>query len=275
MVSGNWPEGSELTDRINGLMNGVFAYGGATLFNELMAEMRRPVDFWKALLIADIFIYVLYITIGLVVYSYQGQYTFNPAYQGIPNSAYAWQTVGNAISFVTGLIAALLYGNIGIKVLYAAVFRDIFKFPTLDTKLGKTIWIFFVPVYWALAFVVAAAIPQISYLTAFVGAAFILQFTYTFPPLLMVAYNVQKDAMLPEERFDPVTNQVQRMDRGFGRFLRGYMKKPIRNSIDLLYFLGALASAGLGIYASVIGMHTAFSDPSFQTTPFSCKSPTG
>ena len=37
-----WPEGSGLTDRINGLMNGVFAYGGATLFNELMAEMRRP-----------------------------------------------------------------------------------------------------------------------------------------------------------------------------------------------------------------------------------------
>ena len=41
-TSGYWPEGSGLTDRINGLMNGVFAYGGATLFNELMAEMRRP-----------------------------------------------------------------------------------------------------------------------------------------------------------------------------------------------------------------------------------------
>jgi len=40
--TGYWPEGSGLTDRINGLMNGVFAYGGATLFNELMAEMRRP-----------------------------------------------------------------------------------------------------------------------------------------------------------------------------------------------------------------------------------------
>jgi hypothetical protein len=27
-------------DNINGLMNCVFAFGGATLFNELMAEMR-------------------------------------------------------------------------------------------------------------------------------------------------------------------------------------------------------------------------------------------
>lgn len=41
-TSGYWPQDSTLIDRINGLMNGVFAYGGATLFNELMAEMRRP-----------------------------------------------------------------------------------------------------------------------------------------------------------------------------------------------------------------------------------------
>ena len=35
-----------------------------------------------------------------------------------------------------------------------------------------------VPIYWALAFIVAAAIPQIANLTSFVGAACILQFTY-------------------------------------------------------------------------------------------------
>ena len=40
-TSANWPN-SGLTSGISGLMNGVFAYGGATLFNELMAEMRRP-----------------------------------------------------------------------------------------------------------------------------------------------------------------------------------------------------------------------------------------
>ena len=39
-------------------------------------------DFWKGLLIADIFIYVVYMIMGLVIYSNQGQYSFNPAYQG-------------------------------------------------------------------------------------------------------------------------------------------------------------------------------------------------
>jgi hypothetical protein len=45
------------------------------------------------------------------------------------------------VSFISALIAALLYGNIGIKVLYSAVFRDVFKLPPLDKKMGKLIWV--------------------------------------------------------------------------------------------------------------------------------------
>jgi hypothetical protein len=36
-----------------------------------MAEMRHPMDFWKALLIGEIFIYVVYMFFGIFVYSYQ------------------------------------------------------------------------------------------------------------------------------------------------------------------------------------------------------------
>jgi hypothetical protein len=53
---------------------------------------------------------------GIFVYTFQGQYTLPLAYQGV--SRYAWQTVGNALALVTGIIAAGLYSNIGIKVAY-------------------------------------------------------------------------------------------------------------------------------------------------------------
>lgn len=36
------PPDKTFVDQINGLMQAVYSYGGATLFNELMAEMRRP-----------------------------------------------------------------------------------------------------------------------------------------------------------------------------------------------------------------------------------------
>ncbi|CAI7632362.1 unnamed protein product [Penicillium glandicola] len=272
-TSAYWPASSTLDDKVNAMMNAVFAYGGATLFNELMAEMRRPYDFWKGFVIAEIFIYVCYIVSGMVVYGAQGQFTFNPSYQGIPNSAYNFQTLGNAISFITGVIAALLYGNIGIKVFYSVVLRDIFHLPELTSRTGKWLWVGIAPAYWALAWVVAAAIPQISNLASFVGAACILQFSYTFPPMLLVGFNVQNDAILPEEGFNPITGQAQRVDNGIKRWIRGYKKKFIWNTFDVIYSLCALSAAGLGIWASVTSMNAAFK--AGKLTPFTCTNPAG
>ncbi|KAF1957239.1 hypothetical protein CC80DRAFT_40790 [Byssothecium circinans] len=273
VTSADWPEGLELRNYINALMNCVFAYGGATLFNEFMAEMRRPMDFWKALICAQVFIYCCYLVMGMVVYSAQGQFTYPVAYQGIPFNAYTWQTVGNALSLISILIAGILYGNIGVKVIYASVMRDMFGFPPLESKKGKIVWIVLVPIYWSLAFVLAAAVPQIANMTAFVGALCILQFSYTFPPLLKVAYNVQKDAILSEEIFDPATGQTQRADAGVKRWVRGYMKKPLWNTFDLLYGLAALATAGLGIWASSTSMKEQFKTS--KVTAFTCKNPAG
>ena len=42
-----------LYSKVNGIMNMVFAYGGAMIFPEFMAEMRRPMDFWKGMVSAN------------------------------------------------------------------------------------------------------------------------------------------------------------------------------------------------------------------------------
>ena len=136
------------------------------LFTEFMAEMKRPRDFWKGMICAQGFIYVVYIVYGAVIYQYQGQYAVNPSYQGISN--YGWQvciqevvsyelsrvisllctrfdlatdcdlqTAGNVIGLISALIAAGLYGNIGVKVIYNNILIDFFKAPLLSTKKGK------------------------------------------------------------------------------------------------------------------------------------------
>lgn len=74
----------------------IYAYGGAMLFFNLMAEMRNPWDFWKGMLIADIFIYVVYMFFGILQYSFQGQYTYSAAIQSI--DPYNYQTAGNILS---------------------------------------------------------------------------------------------------------------------------------------------------------------------------------
>ncbi|KAJ5770331.1 uncharacterized protein N7511_002382 [Penicillium nucicola] len=248
-TSSYWPSNSTMHGKINAMMNAVFSYGGATLFNELMAEMRRPYDFWKGFLIGEIFIYSIYLIVGIVTYSAQGQFTFNPAYQ------------------------AILYGNIGIKIFYSSVLQDVFHFPPLSSRTGKWIWIILVPIYWTLAWVIAAAIPQISYLGSFIGATCILQFSYTFPPILLVGYNVQNDSILSDEVFNPQTGQVQHLDSGLKRWIRGYKKKFIWNTFNLIYALAAFSTAGLGIWASVWSMNKTFKTT--KLTPFTCVNPAG
>ena len=47
------------------------------IFVEFMAEMRRPMDFWKAMACAQVFITIVYMFFGLFVYTYQGQFVIN------------------------------------------------------------------------------------------------------------------------------------------------------------------------------------------------------
>jgi hypothetical protein len=262
--------GSGFVGSLNGLNQAVYSYGGAMLFISFLSEMRHPWDFWKGILCADIFIYVVYLFFGLFVYSYQGQYAYNPVMQGL--SPYAWQTATNIMNLVTGLIAACLYGNIGIKVAYIEVFQELFNAPPLTSRAGKILWVAMVPAYWVIAWVVCAAIPQFSYISGLVGAVCILQFTYTFPAILAFGFQIQKDAMVPEESFDPTTKTYNRIDTGVKRWIRGFKVKWHLNTFNFIYFLGALCTAALGIYSSCLGLISAFSGNSAATS-FGCGSP--
>ncbi|CAL5868129.1 uncharacterized protein PFLUO_LOCUS2353 [Penicillium psychrofluorescens] len=249
------PDG--LVGSINGMLNGVLAYAGAQLFVEFMAEMKRPRDFIKAMWLAQAFIYSLYLTYGCVIYHFQGQYSYAPAYQGI--SVYSWQTVGNMITLIAALIAGGLYGNIGIKVVYNNILLDILKAPPLTTRRGKIIYGLLVPVWWIIAFIIAAAIPDYFGFVSVMSASLLLNLSYTLPPLFALGFDVQKNAVQVEqgEGFDPITGQVNRNATGVKRWIRGFFAGGLfQVSINIwhvIYFLASLSMCGLGMYGAVSG----------------------
>ncbi|KID94767.1 Transmembrane amino acid transporter family protein, partial [Metarhizium majus ARSEF 297] len=263
--------GTGFVASLNGLNQAVYSYGGCMTFTAFLAEMRHPMDFWKGLLCGQVFIYSLYMFFGIFVYSYQGQFAFNPVMQGL--SSYGFQTATNVMNLVTGLIAAGLYGNIGLKVIYIEVFERLFKFPPLTVRKGKIMWAVTVPVYWSIAFIVAAAIPQFSYISGLIGAFFVLSFSYTFPALMALGFWIHKDAMVPEqEKFDPQTRTYNYVDTGLVRWKRGFLKRPFFNLFNLVYMLGGLTTTGLGVYSSIEGLIAAFSGSSVASS-FGCRSP--
>lgn len=175
---------------------------------------------------------------------------------------------------ISGIIAAGLYGNIGIKVLYNNILMDLLRAPPLNTKAGKVLWAIIVPIYWTIAFVVAASIPDFFGLVSVVAAFCIIQFCYSFPPLLALGYFIQRDSIRTSEGegFNPTTGQVVRNDSGPIRWARGFVSGPwYMNLWNVIYLGGALATAGLGAYAAIQGMIVVFENP--QINAFTCTSP--
>lgn len=220
-----------------------------------MAEMRRPHDFLKAMWGAQFFIYTVYVVYGSFVYNYQGQYSYSPAYQGV--SVYGWQTAGNAITLVAALIAAGLYGNIGIKVFYNNILMEILNAPPLITRGGKILYAIIVPIWWIIAFVIAAAIPDYFGFVSVIAASTLLNLTYSIPPFLALGYDIQRNALLTGEGFDPQTGKVVRFQSLVSRWYRGFWRGGTiqvgMNIWHVLYFLCSLGMCGLGMYAAIDG----------------------
>ena len=248
-----------LVGSINGLLSGVLSWAGAQLFVEFLAEMRRPRDFLKAMWGAQLFIYTVYLVYGCFIYHFQGQYSFNPSYQGV--SIYAWQTVGNMISLLGALISAGLWGNIGIKVTYNNVLLDIFNAPPLVTRRGKILYACIVPVWWIIAFIIAAAIPDYFGFVSVISASMLLNLTYTLPPILALGYDIQRHAIRAEqgEGFDPTTGQTRRTQSQIRRLIRGFFSGGILqvaiNIWHVIYCLASLAMCGLGMFAAIDGKY--------------------
>ncbi|KAL0070445.1 hypothetical protein AAF712_002276 [Marasmius tenuissimus] len=239
-----------LFSKVNGIMNMVFAYGGAMIFPEFMAEMRRPMDFWKGMVCAQLLISTVYLLYGLYIYSFQGQFTLPLAYQGV--SKQAWQDVGNVISVITGIIAAGLYGNIGIKLAYYQIVEGWLHGPPFMSRRGRFVWPLVVILYWALAFIVASAIPQVQTIAGLIAAICIMQFTYTFPPLLWLGYQIRIHAEGHNSTEASNGSDSSLTDPGdsylsWSRWRRGFLGgKWYYNLFNLVLLLGSAAMACLG-----------------------------
>ncbi|KAI6868784.1 amino acid transporter-like protein [Hortaea werneckii] len=275
--------------QFNAVDSMVYAYSGALLFVAFLGEMRNPWDFWKGLFLAQGFICFVYILFGVFVYSNFGQYSASNV--GNVIQPFGLQTAQNILALLTSFFAIFLYFStdvpycdlavtmltsgldIGMKTVYLEVFQEIFNFPAITTRKGQWCWYALGPVYWILAFVVAAAVPNLNGIVNLVGGLFGLNFTYSLPGIMFVGYLVQRGASLPGEGFDPVTGQTTRHDSGMKRWVRGYKKHFFINTFTTLYFLAGLACSGMGTWAAIEGLIQVFGPGGTVATSFGCAVP--
>ena len=163
--------------------------------------------------------------------------------------------------------------NIGMKTVYIEVFQEVSHFPEISTKRGRYMWFALGPIYWVLAFVVGAAVPNLNGISGIVSALLILNFTYTYPAILYVGFQTQLGAMLEGEGFDPRTGVTVRHDTGVKRWVRGYFKNWPSTISNTLYFFGGCACCGMGSWAAIEGLITIFAPGGTVATSFGCAVP--
>lgn len=264
----------------------VFAYGGAMIFPELMAEMRRPMDFWKGMICAQALICTVYLVYANVIYAYQGQYVLGQSYNGI--NKYAFQTVCNMLAILSGTIAAALYGNVGLKVIYVNTVQAFGKGPALNTPRGRVIWACISVVYWALAFVIGSAIPQVQTISGLIAAIAIMNFSYSFPFMLALIFYIKRDAMVGDAAWVP-GSAAQRQDTwsSASRWKRGIfgghyafdvfganivVPGVVVKAVLLICCLGSYTLSGLGMYGSGESIKETFAAGGAATS-FGCAAP--
>lgn len=246
----------------------VYAYSGALFFVVFMSEMRRPMDFWKGCLMAQVFITVVYIFFGTFTYHYIGQYSITNITQVI--SPYPLQVVANVLALVTGFLAIFLYFHVGMKTVYLEVGQQLFGLPPITQKKGYYLWLALGPVYWILAMVLAVSVPNFTAITNLIGGLFSLNFTYSFPAIMYVGYAIQKAAALPGEGFDPHTGVTTRHDDGWRRYARGLRKSWYVSVPAILFCMGGLASSGMGSWSAVESLIQVFGPGGTIQTYWGC-----
>lgn len=257
--------------QFNGVNSMVYSWGGCLLFVAFLAEMRHPLDFWKAMMCAQAFICFVYVFFGAYVYAHYGQFSASTINNSV--GIVSLQQAGNVLSLIVSFIACLLYFNIGMKTVYIEVCQAVFKFPAITTKKGRWLWYALGPVYWIVAFIVAAAVPNINGISGLVGAVFLVNFTYTFPAIAYLGYAIQMFAKLDGEGFDPTTRVTTRHDTGMSRWTRGFGKGWLFTVPTTLYILAGLATSGMGTWAAVEGLIAVFGPGGTVATAFGCAAP--
>lgn len=239
---------------MNGVSTMVYAYAGATVFVEIMAEMKEPRDFRKSFLFGMALIITLYLCFGLGVYAEQGPYAGNPANQGLVVKS--WQDTLNIITVLALFVSGSIYMSVGMKVFYAQILVDLFHCAPLPTRQGMFNWVWVSIGFWWSAFVLAESIPQFSAFSGIVSALVMIHFSFTLPPFMNLMHQLKEDNKLADGSDGKIS------------FMVHITHNWPRKLLDTLIVLCSLCLCGMGTWGSILTLLSAISDGS--TSVFGC-----
>lgn len=165
---------TDLYKAFTAVTNIVFAYCAHVAFFGLLAEMREPRDFPKALYMLQGFEICFYTVAAVVIYYYAGQEVKSPA---LGSAGPVLKKVAYGIAIPTIVGAGVVNGHVGLKYIYVRLFRGTDRMHRRDLfSIGS--WIAIGLSCWIIAWIIADAIPVFNNLLSLISSLFASWFSY-------------------------------------------------------------------------------------------------
>ncbi|PSN72433.1 putative amino acid transporter [Corynespora cassiicola Philippines] len=155
-------------DAAAALSSMILAFAGTPAYFNIAAEMRDPHHYNRALLTAQTGIYVIYITIGVVVYYFCGSYVASPA---LGSAGVTMKKVNYGIALPGLIVSTLLLAHFPAKYIFVRALRGS-KHLSANTWIHWASWLGCTGAVCLIAYIIASAVPVFSGLVSLIGALF-------------------------------------------------------------------------------------------------------
>ncbi|KGB76014.3 neutral amino acid transporter [Cryptococcus deuterogattii R265] len=144
----------------------VFAFCGTPAYFNVIGEMREPKRFNQALYCAQSVNTAVYLTIGIVVYYYCGQYLSNPA---LGSAGVLIKKISYGIALPGLFVGCILYTHVGAKMVFVRVLRGS-EHLTAHSFIHWAVWLGTVGTCVTISFILAQSIPFFGDFVSLIGA---------------------------------------------------------------------------------------------------------
>ncbi|KAL4802440.1 transmembrane amino acid transporter protein-domain-containing protein [Aspergillus unguis] len=166
-------------------LNIILSYASHNAFFNVIAELKEPRDFPKALALLQSLDISLYLVAGVVIYYFAGADVQSPALGSISPLV---SKVAYGVALPTIVIAGVVNGHIACKSIYTRIFAGTTRMHERNFKAVGS-WIGIGTGLWVLAWIIATAIPVFSSLLSLMTALFASWFSFSLPAAFWLFMN--------------------------------------------------------------------------------------
>ncbi|GJN71382.1 amino acid transporter [Purpureocillium lilacinum] len=154
------------TEAISAVSTLVFAYAGTPAFFSIVAEMRDPQQYTKAVLVCQSGATITYIVIGTVVYYFCGSYVASPA---LGSAGVLVKKVAYGLALPGLIVTTILVIHLPAKYIFVRILRGSVHL-TANGIIHWSVWLGCTFGTTLIAYLIASAIPVFNGLVALIGA---------------------------------------------------------------------------------------------------------